>query len=448
MRSFAILLVLSTFSSARADVLTDVVELSDRRHYDKYPAPLFDRDGRLWIAWTSMRDGKDSIVVRSRRGGEWSEAMRLDRGEGVESGARLLLDRSGNVWAFWHGRRNGRWSVFARRWKETWGDEQRLTSPSVDALHPAVALSSDGTIWVAYEVAKRRGFAIETMARTRRGWSPPARLGSAGSDRRPALAARAEGGVWLAWDSTRSGNYDIWLTSVAVAGNAPPRLASPIQVTADATIDDSPSIATSADGALWIAWNGMRGHARESLRADRHSGDAFVRVYRRGRWLAPPGVAAGALPGQVSFGMKNKTPRDAVDPYWHWKQTQNYPVVAVDDRDRVWIVWRTDATGAHNFDLWARIHDGRRWSEELHLTDFSPGRDEWPAFARVPGGGVQIAWESQTLPRAGDDATLSGGDVDTYNTLGNPNTILTARLEAPDGGWSDAPLESAPPESA
>lgn len=433
---FSALALIATVSLAQnVGIVTNVESPSDGSSFDKYPSIVFDRQGAKWLAWTSTRDGGDRIVVRGPGGEE-----RIDRGEGFESGARLILDGDGDLWAVWHGRRRNEWAVYAReRRGGRWGAEQRIGR----GLHPAVTRDARGVLWIAYEVPKPGGFAIELVARQGRRWSAPRRIESEGSDRRPALAPAADRGVWLAWDSTRSGNYDIWLMHVAARGLRG-AVSREIQITSDRTIDDSPSIAATSDGTLWIAWNGMRGHADARYRADRHSGDAFARVYRNRALLAPPGVTPGALPGQVSFGAVNKTPRDAVDPYWHWKQTQNYPIVFVDTRDRAWIVWRTDATGAHNFDLWGRVHDGSRWSSELHLTTFSPGRDEFPSAAVAPDGTVHLAWEGQLLPRPGQE--MQPGDVDLYNTLGMPNVVLTAQVALPAEGWEPAPLAPAPEE--
>lgn len=407
---------------------------TDQDHFDKYASVVFDKAGTMWVAYSSMHGDHTSIKVRSKSNGQWSGEETIDRGEGFEGSPRLVVDRGGVLRVVWHGRRADRWSVFQRkRVRGTWQPETRVSAPGENALHPAVAVDAKGRVWIAYEVTKPGGFSIAVTDGRR-----STRITSSGSDRRPSLAASPDGKVWLAWDSTRSGNYDIFLADVSSGG-------APMQVTRDGTIDDTPSIACTSDGAVWIAWNGMRGHKDAPYRTDRHGGDAFVRVDRDGRLFAPPGVVAGALAGQVSFGAVNKTPRDAVDPYWHWRQTQNYPNAFVDANDRVWIIWRTDATGAHNFDLWARVFDHDRVSPELHLTDFSPGRDEFPAAAIAPDKSLQLAWEGQALPGPGDEAKFSGGDVDTYNTLGIHNVILTARMTPPDS-WSGAPLAAAPVE--
>jgi len=445
MRSiFAVLLVLSALTSPAT--VREVDTPSGGVFYDKYASTVFDREGRMWVVFTSMRGDEDQIVVRSRSGRIWSAEQRLDGGEGVESGAKLIVDGGENLRVVWHGRRKGRWAIFTRSWRNrSWGPEQVLSSPSVDALHPVVIRDRSGRVWIAWEITEPGGFALQLVNESGKTWSRPATIQSAGSDRRASLAA-ADQGVWVGWDSTRSGNYDIWLARATANGNAPPRVETPMQLTRHATIDDSPSLATTSDGTLWVVWNGMRGHSSAEFRADRHNGDAFVRVLRDGRWLTPPGVVSEALPGQVSFGSVTKTPRDAVPGYWQWKQTQNYPIVAVDQADRAWIIWRTDATGAHNFDLWGRVHDGRSWSPELHLTKFSPGRDEWPSIAHGPVGTLQLTWEGQVLPKPGEEAKYLGGDVDSYNTLGLPNVILTGSLQFPADDWKGALLTAVEPE--
>ena len=425
--------------------LEAVETLSKGDRFDKYPSVTFDAAGDLWCAYTTTEGGNDRVVVRHKRGVAWSDEQRLDAGEGLESGAKLVVDGKKRLRVFWHGKRKTGWSIYSRTWMgRDWSPEKRISSNGSDAVHPVVARDSSGRVWAAWEEFKKGGFAVSLVSENGSGWSAPTRVSSEGTDRRPALAAPPDGGIWLAWDSTRTGNYDVFLARARSVGAAPPRLEARVAVTADAAIDDSPSLACGKDGALWIAWNSMRGHSADEFRADRHSGDAFVRVFKDGVFSAPPGTADAALPGQVSFGMTDKSLPDVEAPYWHWKQTQNYPSVFVDGAGRAWIVWRTDATGAHNFDLWARVHDGLRWSKELHLTTFSPGRDEFPSAALAPDGSLALAWEAQTLPKPGE--VLSGGDVDAYNTHSSPNVVLVGKLVPPEDGWTPAPIAAAPPD--
>lgn len=421
--------------------LTSVETLTEPDgHFDKQASAAFDREGRLWVAFASMAGGDDVVVVRNRKGKTWSVAERLDAGDGVEGAPKLVVDGSGRLWAFWHGKRDGRFGIYGRRRDgNRWAPEQRVSPAGVDSLHPQAVHDETGGLWIAWEEAKRGGFRIRLTRQVAAQWAEPVAFESPGSDRRPSLSAAKGGGIWIAFDSTRSGNYDVWLCR-ARANTGTIALDAPQAVTQWPGIDDSPSLATAPDGSLWVAFNSMRANNNEALRTDRNSGGAFVRVLKDGRWWAPPTPIDGGVPGQISGPLKVKTPRDAVDPYWHWKATQNYPSVFFDRASRAWVIWRAEPTGAHNFGLFARIHSKGAWSKELALTEFSPGRDEFPSAAMAPDGGLQLAWEGQVLPKPGDEARFSGGDVDSYNTLGNPNVILTGRLVAPTDARAAAEL--------
>ena len=61
--------------------------------------------------------------------------------------------------------------------------------------------------------SRRAGSPSRSSRRTAPAWSAPAACRATGTDRRPALAAPPDGGVWLAWDSTRTGNFDVFLVA-------------------------------------------------------------------------------------------------------------------------------------------------------------------------------------------------------------------------------------------
>lgn len=431
----------------------DAVEVIAPGLSDKYPTLAFDGRGRLWLARVVMTATDDTIVVRSRMAGRWSTDTVLARG--VVGAPRLLGPGRGDrgLWLFWHERRDGAWRIVARRFDgRRWQVPIRVMEGDGSALHPSVARDADGRVWVVYETIEGSTFGVAVRTLNRGVPSPAAPVASGEGraiDRRPAIASAPDGGVWIAWDRTRGGNADIYLARArAGARGHAPDPGEPVAVTADASIDDTPSLAVDPeDGTVWIAWNSMRGDTHERLRTSRHSGGAWLRAYRHGRWLVPASPHPGGLPGQVSFGAVDKTPRDAVAPYWHWRQTQNYPVVHLDAARRPWVVWRTDATGAHNFDLWARVYDRIGWSPELHLTTPYGGRDECPTFARAPGGELWLAWEGQPDPAGAGRRPLGQGDVDAFNTLAAPNGVFLGRLALPpEAAISLAPLREAEPD--
>ena len=134
-------------------------------------------------------------------------------------------------------------------------------------------------------------------------------------------------------------------------------------------------------------------------------------------------------------------------PKWHWKQTQSYPRVVLDEGRRLWVIWRTDATGAHNFDLFARVYDNSSWSQELNITRPYLGKDQWPAFVLDRKKTLWMAWEGQAEP-LDPSSRPSKGDVDIFNTKDLPNNLFAGKLTSPPSGvdWLYAPLKAAPPE--
>src|SRR4051812_30725007 len=114
---------------------------TDDDHYDKYASIAFDRTGAMWVAYTSMHDDRDEVILRTKSEGRWSGELRVDGGEGFEANPKLLVDRDGSLWVFWHGRRGGKWSVFARRrLRGRWSPESKISPATKNALRPAVAL--------------------------------------------------------------------------------------------------------------------------------------------------------------------------------------------------------------------------------------------------------------------------------------------------------------------
>ncbi len=429
---------------------------------DKYASLAMDGEDRLWLAAVSTLDKKDRIIVRRFLVDEWSKPVILSTGEGMETAPSLMADASGNLLLVWHARRDGVWSLYERRLGDNmkWRAERRIGSSQSNELYPRLCLDNEGRIWLVSEKISGSEMSVNLRILEEKNgqdlWSDPVAVYLEGQDRRPVLAAKQGGGVWIAWDSTRTGNYDIFLSSAyekRTESGAAIELGALEQVTAHATFDDTPSLVADPNtGDLWVAWNSMRAHSGDIVRTDQHLGDAFVRCYRDGRWLTPPGVVSTALPGQASFGAVNKSPHAAVPPEWHWKQTQSYPRVIIDGRQRLWVIWRTDATGAHNFDLFARVYDldGSTWSEELNLTKPFQGKDQWPAFVLDRKNDLWMAWEGQAKP-IDPNSSLGRGDVDVFNTKDLPNNIFVGVLALPESAekklsvnWKYAPLGTAP----
>ena len=409
--------------------------------YEKYPSLAVASDGTVWMASVVSDGTSDTVVVRRHGANGWSVPERVDAGEGCEGHPRLAV-RRGVVWVVWHGRRAGRWAVYARAFDGgSWRAEQRVSTPTTDALNVTVAVDQDGRLWAAWEVGKPGGFEIRLANLAEGSWSQPAEVAMGDSDRRPALSPHPQGGVVLAWDSARSGHFGVWLTRASADGPGPPVLETPVAVVGGEGIADSPAVACAPDGTVWVAWHAVRRQEVDGQRLRKHWGDVFLTAVRDGRRWAPAPLSDASLPGQVSLGHRNKTVRAPVTGAQHWRQTNGYPAVIVDRRGRVWVIWRSDERPAHNFDLFARVWDEGCWSEVLDVTPFSPGRDEWPSLAVAADGSVLAAWEGQ---RFDAEAAEDRGAIAPFPHKGASNIVIVGSLPEPSGSWADAPLQPAP----
>jgi hypothetical protein len=414
--------------------VTDPETISPSGSYSKYVSVVRDGRGETWASYTSSEAGKDVLYVSKRQAsGGWDSPLRLDNGEGSESFSSLVTTPTGDLWVFWQGIRHDSAVVYARvRHGGRWGPEEKVSRPGVLAMHPKVLATKDGKIWVVYEHVEPNRIDLEVRVFDWGKWSAVYEASAFAFSRRVSLAEAMDGGVWMAFDSPESGNYDVYLKHMADMAGAF-RSDEAIPVTRDAGIDDSPSLLVGKDGIVWIAWNSCRSLRSEGDRSKQHSGAIFLKGYRNGQWIAPGKIYAGAMDGQVSLPDFDKTPDDAVEPYWHWKETQNYPFLFTDRAGRIWVLWRAEPTGAHNFDIFARVYDGGRWSDVHNLTAFALGRDEWPQLQAVSDSTMRLFWEGQELPPPGQELAFRGGDVDVYNTRANRNVILSGKLVIPAG---------------
>ncbi len=112
------------------------------------------RDGTLWVAWESNRNGCRQVFATSVRDGKAAPPTAVSAAGMSSYGPSIASLRSGGVAVAWHGFREHNYDVFLRRRSAdgTWGKERRLTrAPTIDR-HP-VLVARDDELWIVYENA-------------------------------------------------------------------------------------------------------------------------------------------------------------------------------------------------------------------------------------------------------------------------------------------------------
>jgi len=193
------------------------------------PTAVVDRAGRSWVAYGRSVDGAVSVRCRRYEDGRWSPEEQVSDTAHPSFNQELVAHDDGSVEICWQGRVAGRFAVFARSWQDGWADTRQVSLGSeTNVWDPAVSsLSGSGS---AYAWTEYQGGSYRVVVRTRdsSGALGAARPVTSGSDYalHPALATTSDGSLWCA--------YDV-LTVQGHGGSGPTRLRPAADLGADPT---------------------------------------------------------------------------------------------------------------------------------------------------------------------------------------------------------------------
>jgi hypothetical protein len=220
-----------------------------------------------------------------------------------------------------------------------------------DTLHVAWAAASEGSPAIFYARSSDGGVTFSAPVTVARGPDAAARGA-------PAIAGGANGAIAIAWEEKRDGVWGIVYSHSTDGKSFSPAvlMGSP---TADSDRSD-PTLASAADGTLYLAWR--------DLRVGETGGIYFARA------------AAGG-----DFGTET-----AVSPY---PEFQGDPVLAVDQQGRVHLAW-TDRRDGPAAVYYAHADDGVTFGAARRI---SQDGSHTPSLALDKNGGLHLAWASPLL---------------------------------------------------
>jgi hypothetical protein len=216
-------------------------------------------------------------------------------------------------------------------------------------------------------------------------------------DWEPAITATPDGRIVVAWDSYRNGSYDIYMREFSV-GSAGQLLSKgpPRPVAATARREAHATIASDAQGRVWLAWD----VSMEDWGKHPH-GDGRLHAWRSTEVAC---LAGGQLKRPAQRFMESLSP-----PLGKFVE---YPQIAVDGNDRVWLLFRIEnelrafyrAGGrrAQNWGMWhlmASQFDGRNWSAPRLLPGSNGRQDIRADVARDASGQLLVAYGADARTR-------------------------------------------------
>lgn len=240
------------------------------RVYDRYASVASGKDGRLYAAFTSNRNGNSDVFLRVFNGKTWSADMPIAATAADEFDGAVLVDRAGKVWLTWTSNAGGeRYNIVAAMLDDAGKPTapQQVSDSEDDAMHARMTCDATGHLWITYyKWAKMGEYSRDREVFVRRhdgkAWSrevhvSPEDVPEYEDHCEPVLLAGNSGvTVGWSWDFHQPKGYPHELQDPTVFARTvgADLQCGPIIAIGDEHIDEAPAIAAGAAGQAWYAW--------------------------------------------------------------------------------------------------------------------------------------------------------------------------------------------------
>jgi len=292
-----------------------------------------------------------------------------------------------------------------------WSPDTRLTWHGSIESAPSMTQAQDGRIWIvwySYEI----GADPDIFCKTYNGpstfpWSSTERLTTdPNDDIEPSIITTADGNLWIAWASNRTGNFDIYYKVHDGISWLPDT-----RLTNDTSSDEAPSVMQDEDGDIWVAWSSNRLGGQDEIFCSISSDNGSS-------WSPPI--------------------RLTTNPADDWGPS----ILEAADRS-IWLAWERDDN------VYYKVFY-KNWTLKVPETPLTEGSGiDWhPSIMQARDDAIWIAWNSDKSEMDLDiyckiyDGFWSEERI-TYN---NADDIMPAIMQAADGtiwiAWSSTRISN------
>jgi hypothetical protein len=187
------------------------------------PTALFDSSGHPWVFYARNDNGAVSVFARRHMEGTWGPEECVSTTEHPSFNQEVVAHADGSVEVCWQGRSGGRFAIFSRRWSGTgpsgrgWSETRQVSDDVANVWDPAIAARPDGGAVYAWTEYHDGAYRIVLRTADAAGHLAPSRPLTSGSDYalHPTVAVTTDGGIWCGFDV---------ITIHAHGGSGPTRL--------------------------------------------------------------------------------------------------------------------------------------------------------------------------------------------------------------------------------
>lgn len=375
---------------ARLQLVPNVTALTGNEAEEEYPSVAVLPDGRVAVAYVAWDGNSDRVFLRI---GDQTRQLTEEPGDYMDP--RSTTDGQGKLWAVWAANDGRQWDL----WAQSDGRPVKLTANTQNDFWPRLARGPHGDLWLAWQtVGDDLHYEVMLARLGPQGLSGPVNVSQhPADDWEPAICSTPDGRIAIGWDTYRNGSYDIYLREFGIGPDGRlEALSPPRPVAASAKREAHASIAADSNGRVWIAWDvsledwGKHPQKGGLLHSSRTSD---VACYANGKLRRPAADFMNSLPKG-------------------WTQFVEYPQMAVDGQDRIWLVFRLEnqvrafyvAPGrrAQSYGTWhlfASQFDGLGWSEPILLAHSNGRQDMRVDVARDSAGELVVVYGADARTR-------------------------------------------------
>ncbi len=197
------------------------------------PTTVVDATGRPWVLYGRSEAGTVAVWCKRRTGDGWSDEEQVSDTAHPSFNQEVVAHDDGTVEVCWQGRVGERFAVYSRRWSGSWGDTRQVSPDGGSAIatnvwDPALAALPGGGTAYAWTEYRAGSYRVVIRRADADGRLDEPRVVTSGSDYalHPSIAVTTDGALWCAFDV---------LTMQGHGGSGPTRLRPADSVGADPT---------------------------------------------------------------------------------------------------------------------------------------------------------------------------------------------------------------------
>lgn len=434
---------------------------------EDFPAAATSPDGTVWCAYTAYNRGTqvdtkaalsgqfESLIPRgngdqlrliSYANEQWSAPLNVTERELDVWRPSVSVDKAGNVWVVWSQQVDGNWDVYCRVYdpaKKKWDEIERLTTDpggDVSAVTAAQPESGIVVVWQHWNQGQADLYGTR-LARNAARAKPVPIAGGPGNQWNASVATAANGDLWIAWDTYQNGNYDIYASRIPTLkpgetiDDADPRL-KPIAVATSPLYEGRPSLVIDKDNRVWIAYE-EGGASWGKDQGPRLTGAGVPFYYERK--ITVRAIVDGKLQQTLAAPESEKI-------YYHYDDTRykgeykeriSLPRLGLDKDGRLWLEFRRHPLTSAAGERWVSFvtrYDGDHWAENLLVPNSANLLDNRPALLGLQNGGLLMIYST-------DGRTANAGSAKV-----NDLRAALLRASAPAAAPKLQPADAAGPK--